>query len=283
MSAQVAYVFTNVNNLQVGLGDNNVLSIVTGQHQCLYPYLPFPDFGQNAQYQQTVGLSNYNGLQTKLEQQFSNGLSYLVTYTYSKTLSDAADLLNGGSTGNSSGYRAAYVPGLGPRFDYGLADFDIRNVFHFSGGYQLPFGKDKQFMAGAGKIENAVIGGWSVNWIVTLQGGQPITLTCPTATTSGTYCNDVQVPGQSQKLGLHKDTNGKLSWFGNPAAFQQPCPLGSSRARWLLPSDRKCNPGSRTVQQPQGPDSIGSTFHSSRPCSSASASRCSSGPSSSTS
>jgi hypothetical protein len=154
-------------------------------------------------------------------------LNFLVTYTYSKTLTDAADLLNGGSTGNSSGYRAAYVPGLGPRFDYGLASFDIRNVAHLSGGYQLPFGNNKKFMAGAGKLENAVIGGWSVNWIVTLQGGQPITLTCPTATTSGTYCNDVQVPGQSQKLGLHTDSNGKLNWFGNPAAFQQPCPLGA--------------------------------------------------------
>ena len=226
MSAQVAYVFTNVNNLQVGIGNNNVSQLLPANTSVL-PFLPFPDFGQNAQYQQTLGLSNYSGLQTKLEQQFSSGLSYLVTYTYSKTLSDAADLLNGGSTGNSSGYRAAYVPGLGPRFDYGLADFDIRNVVHLSGGYQLPFGKDKKFMAGAGKLGNAVVGGWSVNWIVTLQGGQPITLTCPTATTSGTYCNDVQVPGQSQKLGLHKDSNGKLSWFGNPAAFQQPCPLGA--------------------------------------------------------
>jgi len=226
MSAQVAYVFTNANNLQVGIGNNEVSQLLPANTSTT-PFVPFPDFSQGASYQQTLGLSNYSGLQTKLEQQFSSGLSYLVTYTYSKTLSDAADLLNGGSTGNSSGYRATYVPGLGPRFDYGLADFDIRNVVHLSGGYQLPFGKDKKFVAGAGKLENAVVGGWSVNWIVTLQGGQPITLTCPTATTSGTYCNDVQVPGQSQKLGLHTDSNGKLNWFGNPAAFQQPCPLGA--------------------------------------------------------
>ncbi len=60
--------------------------------------MPFPDFSQNASYQRTIGSSIYNGLQTKLEQQLSNGLSYLFTYTYSKTLSDAGDLLNGGST-----------------------------------------------------------------------------------------------------------------------------------------------------------------------------------------
>ncbi len=77
----------------------------------------------------------YNGLQAKLEQQVSSGLTYLLAYTYSKTMSDSGDLLNGG---NLNGYRAPYVPGLGPKFDWAPADFDLRNVFHFSGGYQLP-------------------------------------------------------------------------------------------------------------------------------------------------
>ena len=34
--------------------------------------------------------------------------------------------------------------------DYGLAPFDIRNVVHFSGGYELPFGKGKRYMAAMG-------------------------------------------------------------------------------------------------------------------------------------
>jgi hypothetical protein len=229
LSAQVAYVFTEGNNLQAGIGNNEVSQLVAA-NTSLTPtptqpisYVPFKDFNQGGSYQQTIGNSNYNGLQTKLEQQFSNGLSFVATYTFSKTLSDAGDLLNGGST---NGYRAPYVPGLGPMFDYGLADFDIRQVVHLSGGYQLPFGKDKMFLANAGKLADTVAGGWSLNWIATLQGGQPISLSCPTGTTSGTNCNDVQVPGQSQKLGLHTDSSGKLSWFGNPLAFQQPCLLG---------------------------------------------------------
>lgn len=225
LSAQVAYVLTDGNNYLAGVGSNHVSQFLPANVSTT-PYVPFQDFAQNASYQQTLGVSNYSGLQTKLEKQFSNGTSFLATYTYSKSLTDAADLLNGGSTGNSNGYRAIAIPGLGPRFDYGLSDFDIRQVVHLSGSYQLPFGKDKKFLANSGKLADAVAGGWSLNWITTLQGGQPITLTCPTQTTSGTYCNDVQVPGQSQKLGLHKDSNGKLSWFGNPLAFQQPCLLG---------------------------------------------------------
>jgi hypothetical protein len=231
LSVQASYVLTHGENLQAGIGDNDVTAILPYGAPTTSPVnahtpgtVPFPDFGQGGSYQRTIGTSTYNGLQTKLEQQFSSGLSYLLTYTWSKTLSDAGDLLNGGSTG---GYRAPWVPGLGPSFDRGLADFDLRQVFHFSGGYQLPFGKDKRFL-NTGGFANAALGGWAVNWITTLQGGQPITLSCPQSTTSGTNCFDLPVAGQSQKLGLHTDANGKLNWFGNPGAFTQPCELGVS-------------------------------------------------------
>lgn len=112
-------------------------------------------------------------------------------------------------------------------FDYGVADFDIRNVVHFSGGYDLPFGDGKQFMNKASKPVNYVLGGWSTNWIVTLQGGQPITLSCPTGTTAGTSCNAIRVAGQDPKLKITGNQSA-LRWFNNPAAFNQPCALGAS-------------------------------------------------------
>lgn len=242
LTATAAYVYTHGSRLQVDIGDNRPSQLVPANTPLVrnnsrpdtptnHNYLPFPDFGPGSSYQQTLGSSIYNGLQTKLEQRLGHGLSYLATYTYSKTLTTAADLLNGGSV---SGYRAPYVPGLGTRFDYGLAAFDIRNVFHLSGGYELPVGTGKQFMGSASKLANNVVGGWSVNYLVTLQGGQPIGIACPTATTSGTNCNSLRVPGVDPKLGLSTRvvdaTTGHrgLFWFGNPGAFQQPCQLGFS-------------------------------------------------------
>jgi hypothetical protein len=186
--------------------------------------IPFPDFGDNNSYAATIGLSYYNALQTKVEKRFSGGLNFLGTYTWSQSRTDAGDLLNGGSL---AGFRAPNVPGVGIHYDYGLADFDIRNVVHLSGGYELPFGKGKRFLGSDGAASK-VFGGWSINTNIVLQGGQPITLTCPAATWAATFnsndCYDFVVPGQSLDRGIHIDSNGKVSFFGNPNAFSQPAP-----------------------------------------------------------
>jgi hypothetical protein len=220
LSAEVAYVYTRGNHVQVGVGANNVTSILPFGVSTSNA-VAFPDFGHGSSYNTTVGTSNYNALQTKLEKQYDNGLQFLATYTWSKTMGDALDLLNN----SLQGFRAPQVPGYGPQYDYGLAAYDIRNVFHMSGGYELPFGKGKKYFANANKIENGLVGGWSANVISGLQGGQPITFPCPTTATSGTNCFDLKVPGQSPKLGLHIDGNKQLNWIGNPGAFSQPCPL----------------------------------------------------------
>src|SRR5262249_10315008 len=95
--------------------------------------------------------------------------------------------------------------------------------------------------------KNQVIGGWSVNWIATLQDGQPIQINCATPTAAGLACGAL-FTGQPLKLGLHTDANGKLNWFGNPLAFTQPCPLGPGGTA-----------GVATPLYPGGPDCVSAT------------------------
>ena len=245
LAATASYVYTHGANLQGGVGYQNVNQIypagITTGPGCPYgTYVtstapacyPFADFGGGS-YNATYGVSGYHSLQTKLEQQFANGLTFLLTYTYSKTMTNAGDLLNGGSTG---GLRAYAVPGLGPKFDISPADFDLRNVIHFSGGYELPFGKGKAYVNRGGAAD-AILGGWSTNWILTLQGGQPINFGCPTGTTSGLGCNDLLIPGQSKGLSLKIDTRGgyHVPFWGNAAALGQPCQLGGTDLTALTP------------------------------------------------
>jgi Carboxypeptidase regulatory-like domain/TonB dependent receptor len=255
LAAQVAYVFTQGADLQTNVGynlTNKLLPSGISTTDCgafaNYPAgvgggsgscVPFPDFGGGS-YAATLGDSTYHALQTKLEDQFSNGLTFLLTYTWSKTMSDAGDLLNGGSSGNgnnSGPFRALGIPGLGPRFDWGPANFDVRNVFHFSGGYQLPFGKGMKYM-NTGGIANAILGGWAMNWIVVAQGGQPLDFGCPSGTVSGAGCRTVVVPGQSQQRGIKTrviDGAPRPFWLNNNAAFNQPCQLGGADPSSLAP------------------------------------------------
>lgn len=243
LSVQAGYVTSLSRHLETFPGSNNPTAVLpintqlqntagpdgtpgTGGLPASQGGLQFPDFGGNNSYAVTNGDSIYHSLQTKVEKRFGHGVNFLATYTWSHATTDAGDLLNGGST---AGFRAPSVPGLGIKYDYGLASFDIRNVFHFSAGYELPFGKGKRYLANDSGIASKVLGGWSVNTIVVLEGGQPITLTCPSRTNASTAgasngCYDLVVPGQSFKRGNHIDANGKLSFFGNPAAFAQPAP-----------------------------------------------------------
>jgi len=241
LALTAAYVYTHDANLQRGVGYHNVTQIMpagkTTGTGCPYGTFsgglaggvscyPFPDFGGGS-YQANVGVSSYHGLQTTLQEQMSNGLVFLFTYTWSKAMSDAGDLLNGT---NADTVRAYAIPGLGPKFDYALADFDLRQVVHFSGGYALPFGKDKQFMNHGG-ISNVILGGWTTQWILVLQGGQPLGFGCHTSTASGPGCNDILVPGQNPQLGIKVKTAGGVHdpfWIGNPSAFTQACLLGGT-------------------------------------------------------
>jgi len=230
MSVQVAYVNSLARHLEVFPNISNSVTALLPANANAQNFVPFPDFGRNPSYAATEGSSNYHGLQTKLEKQFANGLNFLLTYTFSKTLTDASDLLNGGSSqntasGNVNGYRAPGI--LGIQADYGLANFDIRNVVHVSGGYELPFGRGKKFMSDASGFKNQIVGGWSINWSGAFQGGQPIAIGCPTQTAAGVACGAL-LTGQPLNLGLHNDANGKLSWYGNPNAFVQPCALDAT-------------------------------------------------------
>lgn len=246
MAIQAGYVNSLGRHLEVFPSSNNVRAIyganfpikgtqVNGLYQ--NSVYPFPDFGTGSSYAATEGNSYYHALQTKLEKSFAGGVSFLATYTWSKTRTDAGDLLNGGST---QGYRAPDVPGFGIKGDYGLAPFDIRNVFHFSGSYDLPFGHGKHFASNAAGLTEKLIGGWSVNTIITLQDGQPITLSCPNGATAGTGCYAIRIKGVDPKLGIHTDSKGIVSWIGNPAAFTEPCVLNNSGAP--IPDTHGCLP-----------------------------------------
>jgi len=63
-----------------------------------------------------------------------------------------------------------------PELDYGLSDFDVKSHFVSNFVYELPVGRGKGYLSNANRAVDAVIGGWQVGGIVTLQKGFPFSI-----------------------------------------------------------------------------------------------------------
>ena len=103
---------------------------------------PYPHFDQ---VNSTVndGYSWYHSLQMNLEKRFSAGYTFEATYTYAKFM-EAAEVLNAGD----------------PRPTEGLAAEDRPHRFTASGIYELPFGKNRKYLAQTNSIASAFVSGW---------------------------------------------------------------------------------------------------------------------------
>lgn len=237
-SLTLAYVGGLAKHLEASPG-TNMQSVLLPLNYNPQNYVPFQDFSRGSPYLDTIGISSYNALQATLQRRFQHGLTFLVSYSWQKTLTDAGDSLNGGGL---RGYRAAGIIGI--RGDYGPAAFDIRHAFSASGTYELPVGKGKPLLANSSRLAQFLLGNWSTNWIFTYNTGQPQTIGCATGTGAGTGCFADPV------LGVNPYANQSVSHFYNAAAFTTPpvvlapgqtdlSPLGGGQGQVYGPSFRR--------------------------------------------
>jgi hypothetical protein len=214
-SIEAGYVASLSRHLETFVG-TNLQSVLLPPGYTVQNYVPFADFAQGSSFADTIATANYHSLQAKYQRRLAKGLAALVSYTFSKTRTDAGDLLSGGNVG---GFRAPNIPGWGIQGDMGLAPFDIRHAITASGTYDLPIGKGRQWMAGANRVAEFVLGGWTTNWILTLDTGQPQTVGCTQATGAGTGCFALYT-GINPDSGPHN-----VNQYYNPAAFTNPGPV----------------------------------------------------------
>jgi hypothetical protein len=163
------------------------------------------------------GDSSYNALQVDLNHRFSRDFSVRGVYTWSKSLDDG-DSLNGTAANNAPGLVSNP---FNLRADYGLATYDVRNVGVINAVYDLPFGPGKAWASGVNGWSDRLVSGWSVNSIVTLQGGFPFT---PQLSYNPSNNGDNRNPVRPF---INPDFNGPIvlgkqsEWF-NPNAFIAP-------------------------------------------------------------
>jgi hypothetical protein len=169
ISFTLGYQGNQSRHLRVSYGANQYPGVVPTDIASAQVYQPFYDIG-GIDVVTNEGQGRYDSLQTKLDKKFSHGLSFLAGYTWSHSLDDAVQPIQG-TDGGTSGNPAF----LGLKFEYGASNTDVRNRFTFAPQYDLPFGKGKAFLNHGGLV-NEVIGGWKTTAIFQVQTGTPIAL-----------------------------------------------------------------------------------------------------------
>lgn len=170
---------------------------------------PFPFLNSVFQTNYNIFPANYNALQVKVEQRFSQGLTFLASYTYSKCM----DIYSGDyNTWPQNTYNL--------RDDYGLCDYDFPQLFSFSSSYQLPFGQGMHFASGVGRGLNALIGGWNLGGILSADSGSPFSVYLNFDNANAGETNRANRVAGCQLLpsGFQQDVQ---HWY-NPACFVVP-------------------------------------------------------------
>ena len=152
----------------------------------------------------SMGRSNYHAMTAKLDKRFSDGVQFLMSYTYGHALTDVGSPLSDGP-----GNRDVHISR-----EYAHASFDVRHRWVLSGLWELPFLRNSTSVAGK------ILGGWQLNGIATLQTGQYMSVTsnqqvcsCP-----GTIRPD-PVSGKDPNAGPRTPEQ----WF-DTSAFAAPAP-----------------------------------------------------------
>lgn len=167
----------------------------------------------------SLGESRYDGLEMRLEKRFSDGLSFLASYTLSKSRDHASGSGGAADSGVPQNNRDLEA-------EWGPSVFDVPQRFVFSAIYELPFGPGRRLLSDVDGITGKLLQGWQVNGIVTFQGGQPFTpvLGIDNSNT-GQFQDRPDVVGDPYAPGPACPETRTANCWVNPAAFALPAPF----------------------------------------------------------
>lgn len=208
MSVEVAYVGNKGTHAFIGGGpaanvnQATLVGITSGlDNNQRKPF--FGKFGwtQGIDYFCNCADTRYDGLQMKVTQRLSEGLTLLAHFTIQRALDNSGDYFF-----------------IDRSLNRGPNDFDRSKVFVFSETYELPFGRNKRFFGGASKVVDLFIGGFQISSNTTVQSGVPFNIGINTPNDTGP--NRPNVTGDVT-FGNARDSSGQVVYITN-APFTSP-------------------------------------------------------------
>ena len=163
----------------------------------------------------------------RVDKRFASGLSFLVSYTVSKNLTDA-DSAGPGVAGFIGTNEFIGQNSYNRPAEKAVSELDIPQSLVASFFYELPLGHGKRYLNGNGAVDR-VVGGWYVSGVAQYKSGTPTEVYGPCGGTAGDVlfagCHFTGsarvnvVPGVSQTN--KGNFNPFTTPFWNPAAFSR--------------------------------------------------------------
>ena len=188
-----------------------------------------------------IANSSYNALQSSLRKRFSHGLSFLASYTFSKSIDDVSSFnITGSAARPTAGENDLAQNPFNIAAERGRSMFDARHRIVLSYQWSLPW------LRGSRSWYGHAFGDWQVNGITTFMSGTPFTVF---------DSNDVSLQGGAPEItgfsanrpNLIGDPNSgpqtTAEWF-NTSSFQRLTPNPNS------PVQQFGNEGRNVVQGP---------------------------------
>jgi hypothetical protein len=133
-----------------------------------------------------IANSSYNALEASLKKRFSHGISFLASYTYSKTIDDASSFnMTGSASKPVAGENDLAQDPFNLAAERGRSLFDTRHRLVLSYQWSLPLWRQPH------GLYQQILGNWQVNGIATLMSGSPFTVF---------DSNDVSVQGGAPEI-----------------------------------------------------------------------------------
>ncbi len=154
-----------------------------------------------------IANSSYNALEASLKKRFSHGISFLASYTLSKTIDDASSFnMTGSASKPVAGENDLAQNPFNLAAERGRSLFDSRHRLVLSYQWSLPFWRQPH-----GWYQQA-LGNWQVNGIATVMSGTPFTVF---------DSNDVSVQGGAPEISGFSANRPNLVSGQNPNAGPQ--------------------------------------------------------------
>ncbi len=237
----IACLNSKVNNPFAGIITDPNSSLSSPQISYSQLLLPYPQFTSVSTEPLLIANSIYHSLQFTAEKQYSNGLQFLATFTWSKSIDDSSQADDNVTwLGSFSSLQDPNKPGL----ERSLSTFDIPYVIQFSYTYDLPLGHGRAFLSNMPRWADLIIGGWKTNGIWRISDGRPLTFTVsdglPIPTYGGQRPNLVGTPKRNHGSDWVDNYFVDNSVFQRPDDFtlgNAPRALGGVRSPWSFTTD----------------------------------------------